>query len=95
MNCDAPASEIIVHKEDLVLGDLLFFIIVRCRYCLQRDVYKECTNETTGDECKINGGKKCEKDDCGYTDACKPCHLSSIHNAQPHPVNILVSMEYQ
>ena len=95
MNCDAPASEIIVHKEDLVLGDLLFLFIVCFWYCLQRDVYKECTNETTGDECKKNGGKKCEKDDCGYTDACKPRHLFSIHIGHPYPVNILVSMEYQ
>ncbi len=84
MNCNAPVSEIIVHKEDLVIGDLLFLFIVRCRYCLQRGIYVECTDGAASDECKKEwGGEKCEKDDYGYADACDPCHLHSLHNVQP------------
>ncbi len=67
MNCDAPASE----------------IIVRCWYCLQRGIYEECTDGAASDECKKEWGENCEKDGYEYPDACEPWYLSSIHYDRP------------
>jgi hypothetical protein len=89
------ASEVIVHKENFVLGDLLFLCIVRGGRCLQRGVYQKSTDETACDECKDDRGKNCEKDDYGYPDSCDPCYPYSIHNNHHQPANILVSVEYQ
>lgn len=94
MNGAASASDIIVHKEDLVLGDLLFLFIVGGGRCLQRGVYEECTDEAACGDCKDGWGKNCEKDDYGYPDSCDPCYPYSVHNNYHQPANILVSEEH-
>ena len=95
MICPVSMSDVIVHKEDLVLSDFLLFATV-CGGCREEHgIYEKSTNDAACDDCKDFRCKNGEKNDYADSDAHEPCQPCSVHCGHFQPVNILVSEGHQ